>query len=123
MRLETTVAPPSANPPEQAAADALPPLREGYRRHILAEPVVVTEGDEQRTITFVDMRMKVKGKDMRATDAATGPIAKQMVLISRLIGLPTLVIDEMDHADVMALMEMADDPTSPGRPTGSAPSA
>lgn len=117
------------------------PEKPGHLRHWLKEPVVITltpSGGEPRTerIRFVDMRMKVKGKDMRATDAFTGPITKQMGLIARLCGVPMLVIDEMDQEDVTALMELTDenptidgsqaatgDGTGDGATTGSAPSA
>lgn len=99
------------------------PERAGYRRHWLKEPVIVTvtpSGGEARTerIRFVDMRMKVKGKDMRATDAFTGPVAKQMGLIARLCDVPMLVMDEMAEVDVTALMELTDEnPTTDGSQT------
>lgn len=112
------------------------PEKPGHRRYWLKEPVTLTltpSGGEPRTerIRYVDMRLKVKGKDMRATDAFEGQVSKQMGLIARLCAVPMIVIDEMDQEDVTALMELTDEnPTtdgsqpaiSAGAPTGSAPS-
>lgn len=112
------------------------PVKAGHRRYFLKEPVVVTltpPGGEARTerIRYVDMRMKVKGKDMRATDAFTGQMGKQMGLIARLCGVPLMVVDEMIEEDVTALMELTDEnpttdgsqtETGDGAPTGSASS-
>lgn len=113
------------------------PEKPGHRRYFLKEPVTLTitpTGGESRTerIRYVDMRMTVKGKDMRAIDAFTGPVAKQLGLIARLCGVPMLLVDEMDQADLMALMELTDenptddgtlspDPIMGGEPIGSAP--
>lgn len=117
------------------------PEKPGHSRYFLKSPVILTltpSGGESRTerIRYVDMRMKVKGKDMRATDAFTGPVTKQLGLIARLCDVPMMVIDEMDHEDVTALMELADEnptndgsqagtgtETGDGATTGSAPSA
>lgn len=99
------------------------PEKAGYRRYWLKEPVIITmtpSGGEARTerIRYVDMRMTVKGKDMRATDAFTGPVMKQMGLIARLCDVPMLVMDEMAEVDVSALMELTDEnPTIDGLQT------
>lgn len=105
------------------------PLKAGHVRHWLKEPVTATytsNGGDARTeeIRFIDMRMKVKGKDMRATDAFTGPLTKQMGLIARLCGLPMAVIDEMAAEDITALMGLTqENPMTDGPQTGSALSA
>lgn len=117
------------------------PEKPGHRRYFLKSPVILTltpSGGEPRTerIRYVDMRMKVKGKDMRATDSFTGPVTKQFGLIARLCDVPMMVIDEMGDEDVTALMELTDEnptndgsqagtgtETGDGATTGSAPSA
>lgn len=99
------------------------PEKPGHKRYFLKEPVVLSmtpAGGEAHTerVLYVDMRMKVKGKDMRATDAFTGPVTKQMGLIARLCGVPLMVVDEMDQEDVTALMELTDEnPTTDGSQT------
>ena len=101
--------------------------RPGYWRHTLAHPVVKlfcgADGEERsETITYLDIREQVKGKDMRATDKADGPMGKQLALIASLSGQPASVIDEMDQADITAIMDRNERPTPPGLQTGDAPS-
>jgi hypothetical protein len=89
--------------------------------HTLLEPVTIRfkgpAGEREETITEVQLR-RPKGKDIRAMDRAEGDIGKTMALLARVSGLEPSVLDEMDGADVVALLELVAGFLPNGQPTG-----
>lgn len=71
--------------------------------YTLKHPIHWTEGDERKTLAVLDLAGRVKGRHMKATDQARGPVEAKLLLIASLAGLPRAIADELDEQDVLAI--------------------
>lgn len=89
--------------------------------YALLQPVTIKfkgpSGEREEVITEVQLR-RPKGKDIRAMDRVEGDIGKTMALLSRVSDLDPSVLDEMDGADVVELLERVAGFLPSGQPTG-----
>lgn len=91
-------------------------------RYTLKHPVTYQtsgEGDSKVThqITELMLAPRVKGRHMKATDPARGPVEAKLLLISSLAGITRMEVDELDAEDIEAIdaLYAADaDPLVPG---------
>lgn len=81
--------------------------------YLLKHPIVqrhrVRGGeDREETITEVTVR-RLKAKDLRTVEKATGTISQSLALIGALTGLPAHTVDELDGEDVAGIGELVGD--------------
>jgi hypothetical protein len=80
----------------------------------LAHPIATisreADGTERSTtITELSLAPRVKGRHMKATDPARGPLEAKLLLISSLAGITRAEADELDQVDVMAIDALYDE--------------
>lgn len=82
-------------------------------RYALIHPIetISREGGTEKTTTITELLLapRVKGRHMRATDHAKGPIEAKLLLISSLAGITRAEADELDEADLMAIDGLYDE--------------
>ena len=66
-------------------------------------PIETFEGEERKLITSLNLAPRVKGRHMKATDKAGGPVEAKLLLIGALAGVPRVVTDELDEDDVLSI--------------------
>lgn len=74
-------------------------------RYTLRHPIPTKVGDEgsNGVVTELQLAPRVKGRHMRATDNAKGPVEAKLLLIASLAGIPRSEADELDQEDILAI--------------------
>ncbi len=71
--------------------------------YTLKHPIETMAGEERRTITSLSLAPRVKGRHMKATDKASGPVEAKLLLIASLAGLNRVEVEDLDEDDVLAI--------------------
>ncbi len=86
--------------------------------------VVFNKGkDDEREEQILEVTLRrLKGRDLRATDACPGQASMVLLLISKATGLTQAQADDLDLEDVTALGDLVAGFMPPGLLTGKTPS-
>ncbi len=91
-------------------------------RYTLKHPIeyeTTGEGGAKTTHRIPELQLapRVKGRHMKATDLARGPVEAKLLLIAALAGITRMEADELDQVDLEAIDALYDegaDPLAPG---------
>lgn len=75
--------------------------------YVLKHPIEYDEGEGEtrKSIRITELKLapRIKGRHMRATDMAQGPVQAKLLLISALSGITRMEADELDEEDIIAI--------------------
>lgn len=87
----------------------------------LQYPIAATYGSgaeaRDETIFEISLRRPI-AKDLLITDGVQGEVAKTLAVIAQLSGLPRVLVEKMDAADLTAVGAIIEGFMPPGLPTG-----